>query len=73
VLRGGVPVPGSGMGYSMSTSNSCRQYVTRICFWSLNTTWSYGTRQEAGLYFRVYQALGGEQIGAVLGKTYSVE
>jgi hypothetical protein len=38
----------------MSTSRSCKQYVTSICLWSLKTTWSYGTRHVAGLYFRVY-------------------
>lgn len=32
---------------------TCNAYVTNICFGSLNTWTLYGTRQLAGLYFRV--------------------
>lgn len=52
---GAGPLPASGMGYRISTRSSCKQYVTRICRWSLKTTWSYGTRHVAGLYFSVYR------------------
>jgi len=50
---GDTPLPVSGMGYKTITSSSCKQYVTRDCLESLKTTWSYGTRQDAGLYFNV--------------------